>query len=740
MSVNHIGSSHNTELTKQAEKPEIEKSADEALVSHCREEGLPHEELSYEDELIINQLQEETIKYAPAQESVSNECSVTESKYTHTPEPLLGEYPMPTSSPIDYDLPVNTSNQKRPSPETLITIKNTSEELSIEENQTNILNSFDIVENTVFDAFENGDIVVCFPDGRNPIRIDCEGNLKELNAYIETRDNGSISTISYYNENEYGNNSRRIIYYNDNGTVCGSVLKIYNNNGQEILSEQFHASGLADNCTEREYNSEGRVIQETKTKFFYDSEDELVSKSEEYFKYGILIRNSKTSYAKDGENTVKITLKYNGSGILLGRAEEVIDKNGETISCIDSLQISNELRELGYNFTKEQVLEICSLCLQFPDLSADDIAYAVSMGYDKYLYNIADYGGLEYIKEGKATSFIMHDYNKLITAIKNKDSVEEVFCPEISDTQTALMQLNIGEVCTIGGKVYIHNGFEMERINLSRKKYLGLFPPVSRYSINQNESGDCYLLATLYSMETNPIAYANLLRCFSENNDGSVEVKLYNKTSFFENLLGIKRGTNVTFTIPAGKKMDDFYTPSDEGQKYADACEGIRALEYLYGFNVINENIDVLFDELNEAIERGDEDEILSLNERITEVTDKAEKAKGTGGHPDETFHAFGYSGTQSFSVGNIEDGITEKMYVGGTSPLSITSQLSDIGESESHAYSIRPFYDKNGDLKFEVTNPWNTNYSTILNKDEVNGTFLFIFSIKTDGIIPTAR
>ena len=66
----------------------------------------------------------------------------------------------------------------------------------------------------------------------------------------------------------------------------------------------------------------------------------------------------------------------------------------------------------------------------------------------------------------------------------------------------------------------------MQPLNISAKAYLELFPPVERYATMQNQSGDCYLVSTVDGMFKDPAARATLLKCFTENADGTIKVRI----------------------------------------------------------------------------------------------------------------------------------------------------------------------------------------------------------------------
>ena len=551
--------------------------------------------------------------------------------------------------------------------------------------------------------------------------------------------NGDIesSQETKYEYDKNGNkNKQTVLIYDKNGELQSAqeTQYEYDENGNKSKTTEITRDGSGNINSTKESQYENGIIKKTvETLFDNENGNQIIN---EYNQYNQL--QKKTFLKEDAEtgNTIKATTEYD-SGKMTTWSQEIIDEKGEIISELNPESLISELNKKGLNITEGEAIKLGNF---IDELSLEDIVYAVSNGYDKYLDNIVNYGGVEHIKDGRATSFVTNDYNKIIDAIKNRESVEETFCPTMDSEETALQDLNIGDTCVIDNKLYIKTDEGMEQLNMSREKYLELFPPSARFSINQQRSGDCYLLSALYSMEANPHTYANILRCFTENEDGSVTVKIpykninekYNDPDLplSERLENQKKDdyyviSEVTLTIPANGKMDDFYTPDtnykgEGGPTYANACEGIRALEYLYGFCSINENIDNIFNELDAAIESGNQDEIERLNERIKEVTDKAELAKGSGGISGNVFLDFGLKCIED-SIDNYNESY---IYTTATGASDENPLIDDIGSISGHAYGIRPFYDENGELKYEVVNPWHTSYSVILTYEELKETF----------------
>ncbi len=97
-----------------------------------------------------------------------------------------------------------------------------------------------------------------------------------------------------------------------------------------------------------------------------------------------------------------------------------------------------------------------------------------------------------------------------------------------SDLKTIYKNSKNGEVVEIGSDLYINDGHKMVKLNISKEKYLELFPPFKRFDINQNESkyaGNCWFLETAHNLYQNPSMRVEILKLFrQEGND--IYVKL----------------------------------------------------------------------------------------------------------------------------------------------------------------------------------------------------------------------
>ena len=90
-------------------------------------------------------------------------------------------------------------------------------------------------------------------------------------------------------------------------------------------------------------------------------------------------------------------------------------------------------------------------------------------------------------------------------------------------------ETSAGDVIEMSNGLYVNNGTELKKLNMTKEQYVALFPPVMRYTSEQGQTGDCYFVAGILSgyME-NPRTYAELLQMFdidSQTNDITITFK-----------------------------------------------------------------------------------------------------------------------------------------------------------------------------------------------------------------------
>ena len=435
-------------------------------------------------------------------------------------------------------------------------------------------------------------------------------------------------------------------------------------------------------------------------------------------------------------------------------------------------------------------------------------------------------------KSGKIDAQLADDVSKLYAAFKNGDDITETFVKKFSNVEDAVAQLSAGDVYQIEGSskmgIILADGTAQE-LNISAEKYMELFPPVERYSMNQQRIGDCYLIAGLDILNKTPRTRAHLLQCFTEQADGSVSVKLPN--------------SKVEFTIEDGasisESVSDSYLKTHDGSSKVVAQDsylsivngpkGMQALEYLYGLelqqklidetwqnldrqinsmvdsytgfesridfysaileNPDNYSVEQLKEMFKEVVQSGDikfgdyypeffeqqfrnfvplnadgtgididaitkklEGQIqtmadmdaraISLYENIdeeimkimTDIATSPETLRGNGGNTHNVLKMFGIEDAQ-YEMTNIKELLSNKenwekyIFAGGTIGTSDTTFLNpELNLAGNHAYSIIPFTDENGIMKFKVTNPWKTSESNILTLEQMQEYFRTIY------------
>ncbi|MCM1003264.1 MAG: FHA domain-containing protein [Candidatus Gastranaerophilales bacterium] len=208
--------------------------------------------------------------------------------------------------------------------------------------------------------------------------------------------------------------------------------------------------------------------------------------------------------------------------------------------------------------------------------SIDDLQNVFSLKFDdpvKY-ERIAESGLFDLIKDNKLNGYILRWINKNsdlssdmyrdLELLKSGKSIVPEF-PAGTNLQTAFQQTTVGDAIEVGGKMYINDGAQLIEWNMTKEKYLELFPPVERFATAQGAVSNCHLIQTLGLAMHNPQARVQFLQSFALNgNDIVVTVKGY------ENYHG-----SSTFTNGEIKLGSDL--------KHLIGCKGMQMYEQAYG-------------------------------------------------------------------------------------------------------------------------------------------------------------
>lgn len=150
---------------------------------------------------------------------------------------------------------------------------------------------------------------------------------------------------------------------------------------------------------------------------------------------------------------------------------------------------------------------------------------------------IEDSGLLDMVNSGQIDSAILKQLNinsdlspelyADLAAVKNGDSIVAEF-REGTTLPYAFSKTNVGDVVEIGSKMYLNDGNGLVEWNMTKEKYLELFPPVLRFASKQRRLGDCYFVSSLASSMQNPLARLDIYKSFElQGDDVVVRIKDY---------------------------------------------------------------------------------------------------------------------------------------------------------------------------------------------------------------------
>ena len=249
------------------------------------------------------------------------------------------------------------------------------------------------------------------------------------------------------------------------------------------------------------------------------------------------------------------------------------------IQNIPRLSVSNNISKTVQNSDGQK------LCGQTKPLSFEQANMFKTLAFSgkKYTSDLKDFADKHHIDKriadlylfrGRLNEDAKNDLLKLKDCYKNNKVISQEFVKNYKSDEEAEKKAKVGEVCHVGNNKYVsikmENGFILP-LSLSKSKYLKLFPPVERFSVMQNQIGDCWLLAACDALYSNPNTRARFLSVFKENEKGGIDVNF----DGFE----IKNGKSVPIN------------PKEATYKNTDKSTGVRAILPM-GFACIEEAIE----------------------------------------------------------------------------------------------------------------------------------------------------
>lgn len=137
----------------------------------------------------------------------------------------------------------------------------------------------------------------------------------------------------------------------------------------------------------------------------------------------------------------------------------------------------------------------------------------------------------------------------------------------VAETQT-------GDVIEKSTGLYVNDNGVLVKLNMTKTKYLELFPPVTRFSTEQNDIGDCYFISgVLLGCMENPATYAKILQMISVDQNRNVTIR-------FDGM------SNYPVTFPNGNlyTADGLVNGRDSncGTTQVTGAKGIKLLEQAF--------------------------------------------------------------------------------------------------------------------------------------------------------------
>ncbi len=312
--------------------------------------------------------------------------------------------------------------------------------------------------------------------------------------------------------------------------------------------------------------------------------------------------------------------------------------------------------------------------------------------------------------------------------------IKSKLIPDATGMTTAEMKAATqpGGVMEKDGVLYVNDGKDMVALDISAETYLELFPPVSRYMVEQNSYNDCFFIATaMMDLMENGLGRANILKMFKESGDGDITVTFPGVTDY-----------PITFEDGKLKTSDDSYTvgsstiTQDETENTAAAL-GLQMLEQAYALakfaELSNETLtkeDI--DELGETLYNAAKDGKISANDASNVDIDKALTYYTDGGYaqlvyddllPNNTNN--GYTKIQNATQGKeLLNKMAIAMADGKTSITTLITGATDISAIKDkynfivgHQYAVEDI-DVANEIVY-IKNPWDSYKVTAMPFDE---------------------
>lgn len=337
----------------------------------------------------------------------------------------------------------------------------------------------------------------------------------------------------------------------------------------------------------------------------------------------------------------------------------------------------------------------------------------------------------------KLNSAVLSDVDLLYQAHIKGLSLSEAFAPKFSSLDECVKNSKIGDVGEVNGKLHIKKADgTLEELKISAETYLKLFPPIDRYTMRQGGVGDCYLVGGSYSIFANPATRANILKCFSEDENGNITFAFDNSKMSLtvgKNGEGLEKFRFNSYLDFPNDDMAQGYNKTINLNEHPTGSTvqgslGFQMLEIAFGMDALQAFIDNRFNlpmtDMQKTLLKnpagGAIAYLKNLFEQYPEDSDPKEvfeqniqhtvTVRGNGGTFETFFNYIGIKSTDYKPRDLTFDDLMKKSEFG---PITAASK-KDIKNTKlnikpGHAHIIKPFIDENGVEKVIVIDPHDT-------------------------------
>ena len=520
----------------------------------------------------------------------------------------------------------------------------------------------------------------------------------------------SLGTKNIYWFNN-DNNITSLIISPDGNVITRDTNK--NEDGSISQSETIYENYLEKSGFENKKDANGDITYIYNYEYSYDNDDNMIGYfQKEENKTASTSVTIDQKYNADGniisydykfansitneKYTTDISFEYDKSGQLISGTKKT-DTDGNGI--FDTTEnLTNDVKYLSNKLGQTLLLNRGT---ELTDRIKNDINIVKnaekSDNYDKAIKDalIKDYTSYTFNTSSKTSDIPSTELNKIaegtIIEIKNEKD-EKIIC--------------------------VKENNELVPLNISADTYIELFPPISRYDVNQGTIGDCYFISgSLLDMIKNTTTFAKLLEQFKENDDGSI--------SFTFKGLKDEYGKEITVTFDRNSSGEIILKTLDgdfDGDGTIDTQWGVPETQ-------VNASIGIQMLEQGYAISKFSNDESVDIKDIDI---DNAINYIGQGGYQSDVYKdILGLDAIRFFDISDevadywAETGETildeEKLQISSETLITGLSDEINNGQilfsmdffkanlnydiQENHAYSVEKIDVENRTIY--LTNPW---------------------------------